>query len=363
MYHIGKWNEILSANDVEKIWSELHRIVSKHKLARIDAKYNGVYQQGKYDFFTDLTQELFTVLLSKNRFDYYLSNQMSDVEIEVEITQIELTNMLNKQIRTRFPESFRISRRISNILKTSDAFKRYDTGKNVKLGNQIYGLTRWPWVPPIRATDIELFDRIARIKPYKRDTRLTGATADTHVIISNKDLKELVENVIIAADSALSVKQIRSAVLSKLPIMDVNLVHISDYKNEDNEEVFELPDTRLNPEQLYINKDFELKLDSYVDLLFNLLNSSVNNRIDKNKLILNILWHTYFNITKPNQYAISKILKVSDATVHNYRKIIEEKLKELKISNLDEALKFQQVLRTRLEKDLALINTYKVMGE
>lgn len=366
MYHIGKWNDILSSNDVEKIWSELHRIVSKHKLARLDAKRNGVYQEGKYDFYTDLTQELFTVLLAKDRFNYYLANEMSDVEIEMEITQIELTNMLNKQIRSRFPESFRISRRISQILKTSDRFKRYDTAKNLRHGSKMYGLKAWEEYYPRNwntVTDEYLNETIAGVRPVKRDLRYTGTTGDTQIIISNNELEALIAKILDTVDNVLSIKQLRSAVLSKLPIMDINVVHISDFRNENNEETLDLEDSRANPEQIYIEKDFESSLNAKVDLLFSKLEESVRGRIDKNKLMLNVLYHTYFDPNKPNQYAVSKLLRVSDATIHNYRKLIESELGRLKLNNVDEGLKFQQVLREKLEKKLRLMNAYKVMGE
>jgi hypothetical protein len=368
MYHIGKWNDILSSNDVEKIWSELHRIVSKHKLARLDAKRNGVYQQGKYDFYTDLTQELFTVLLAKDRFNYYLANEMSDVEVEMEITQIELTNMLNKQIRSRFPESFRISRRISQILKTSDRFKRYDTTKNLRHGSKMYGLKAWEEYYPKQlgtVTDEYLHEAISSVRSVKRDLRYTGATGDTQIIISNKELEALIAKILDTVDNALSIKQLRAAVLSKLPIMDISILHISDYRSKENEdeEAFELEDTRLNPEQLYIEKDFESTLNAKVDLLFANLKENVRSKIDKEKLMLNVLWYTYFDAAKPNQYAISKLLRVSDATIHNYRKVIDQELRRLKLNTVEEGLKFQQVLRTRLDKTLSILNSYKVMGE
>ena len=48
---------------------------------------------------------------------------MSDAEIEAEISQIELTNMLTAELRKRYPESYRLARRISTLIQTSPIFQ------------------------------------------------------------------------------------------------------------------------------------------------------------------------------------------------------------------------------------------------
>ncbi len=54
--------------------------------------------------YLDLTQELFVTLLSKSRFQHYLDSEMTDAEIECEVSQIELTNLLTAELRKRHPE-------------------------------------------------------------------------------------------------------------------------------------------------------------------------------------------------------------------------------------------------------------------
>ena len=102
---IGKWVESLKASDVNQIWLELHRIVSSHPLVRASKQAGFLVEEGKYNAHTDLTQELFVALLSKERFQHYLDTEMSDAEIEAEISQIELTNMLTAELRKRYPEA------------------------------------------------------------------------------------------------------------------------------------------------------------------------------------------------------------------------------------------------------------------
>jgi hypothetical protein len=115
----GKWVESLRCSDVNRLWSELHRIVSHHPLVRASRSAGLLVEEGATTAYTDLTQELFVQLLSKNRFEHYLETEMTDYEIECEIGQIELTNLLTAELRKRHPESYRLARRISTLIQSA----------------------------------------------------------------------------------------------------------------------------------------------------------------------------------------------------------------------------------------------------
>ena len=87
--------------------------MSHHPLVRASRSAGLLVEEGHGAAYTDLTQELFVQLLSKNRFEHYLETNMTDYEIECEISQIELTNLLTAELRKRHPESYRLARRIS----------------------------------------------------------------------------------------------------------------------------------------------------------------------------------------------------------------------------------------------------------
>jgi len=93
----AKWVESLRSSDVNRLWTELHRIVSHHPLVRASRSAGLLIEEGSGAAYTDLTQELFVQLLSKNRFEHYLETNMSDYEIECEISQIELPCVLSIQ--------------------------------------------------------------------------------------------------------------------------------------------------------------------------------------------------------------------------------------------------------------------------
>ena len=123
----GHWVESLRSSDVNRLWAELHRIVSNHPLVRASRSAGLLIEEGATSAHTDLTQELFVQLLTKARFQHYLDTNMTDAEIECEIGQIELTNLLTAELRKRHPESYRLARRISTLIQSSANFRRFDS--------------------------------------------------------------------------------------------------------------------------------------------------------------------------------------------------------------------------------------------
>src|SRR5207237_7151066 len=81
----GNWVESLRNSDVNRLWTELHRIVSHHPLVRASRSAGLLVEEGGQNAYTELTQELFVQLLSKERFQHYLDTEMTDAEIECEI--------------------------------------------------------------------------------------------------------------------------------------------------------------------------------------------------------------------------------------------------------------------------------------
>ncbi|HEX7956837.1 MAG TPA: hypothetical protein VF508_07850, partial [Pyrinomonadaceae bacterium] len=182
------WAESLRASDAGQVWGRLHRLVRNHPLARASSATN-VADWATPDSHEDLTQELFVALLGKGRFRHYLDAGMSDREIETEIAQIELTNLLTTGLRKRYPESYRLARRISTLLQTSRRFRRFDgaagaRGRHLRLTEQVYGLSRWPDGTPTRpAAESERL--VGRVPVRRRDLRVKGCSGDTQLVIGN----------------------------------------------------------------------------------------------------------------------------------------------------------------------------------
>ena len=362
---VGKWNDSLKASDVHQIWTQLHRIVSSHPLVRASKRAGFLVEEGKHNAYTDLTQELFVALLSKDRFQHYIDTEMSDSEIEAEISQIELTNMLTAELRKRYPESYRLARRISTLIQTSASFKRFDNTDNPeahrKLADRLYGLSSWT-LKKTRRDVQEMDERVKSVSFYGRDTRMVGCTGDAQIVISNPELEKLIIRVFKAVDSPVDVRSLRSFVMSRLPIMDIHLVPVGSGTDNDDDDrpPFELTDTRETPEQDLLRNEAELEAAGFVDNFLQTLNKSVRGKSKQYDRMINVLWHCYLISDSGTQLEVAEMLGVSDSLVSDYRKRIEANLQQLTFTGVNEARHFEKALKMKVrdmittEKEIAV---------
>src|SRR5262245_53101846 len=77
------WRTKIENHDAGALWRSLHRLVSAHPLVRSGlGSQQFTFSPAHLFSLRDLTQDLYLLLLQKGRFDYYLSSQMTDTEIE-----------------------------------------------------------------------------------------------------------------------------------------------------------------------------------------------------------------------------------------------------------------------------------------
>jgi hypothetical protein len=350
---VGKWNDSLKTSDVNQIWTELHRIVSSHPLVRASKRAGFLVEEGRYNAYTDLTQELFVALLSKDRFQHYIDSSMSDPEIEAEISQIELTNMLTAELRKRYPESYRLARRISTLVQTSETFKRFDNVDNPeahrRLADRLYGLSDWK-ITKTRKDVQEMDERVKAVAFYGRDTRMVGCTGDAQIVISNPELEKLIVRVLKAIDSPVDVRSLRSFVMSRLPIMDIHLVPVGSGTDSDDDDrmPFEFTDHRETPEEDLLRNEAEAAAAGFVDDFLQTLNRSVRGKAKQYDRMINVLWHCYLISNSGTQLEVAEMLGVSDSLVSDYRKRIEANLQLLSFNGVNEARQFEKALKNRV---------------
>jgi len=350
----GHWVESLRNSDVSRLWSELHRIVSHHPLVRASRNAGLLVEEGAQSAYTDLTQELFVQLLSKERFQHYLDTEMTDAEIECEIGQIELTNLLTAELRKRHPESYRLARRISTLIQSSANFRRLDSsGMNDephrRLAERVYGLAEWHMSKPKRESH-DLEQRVHMIPVRQRDTRMVGCTGDSQVVISNSDLEDLIISVLEACDSPVDVRTLRSLVMSRLPVMDIYLVPLGGGGDDDDERhmQFEPVDDCENPEEGLLRRESEREAAGFVDHFLRSLHSSVRGKVKQYNRMLGVLWHCYLSPVHATQLEVAATLGVSDSLVSDYRRRIEQALRSLSFGEIEEARLFEMALRERV---------------
>jgi len=348
----GKWVESLRNSDVSRLWLELHRVVSHHPLVRASRSAGLLVEEGASSAFTDLTQELFVQLLSKNRFEHYLETEMTDYEVECEISQIELTNLLTAELRKRHPESYRLARRISTLIQSSSNFKRFDSSgidnePHRRLADRVYGLSEW--IDGKRRRDSHDVEQRVQIVPVRaRDTRMVGCTGDSQVVISNSDLEDLIVSVLDAVDSPVDVRTLRSLTMSRLPVMDIYLVPLDSDDSDDSGFQFEPADKRETPEEGLLRRESEDEAAGMVDHFLKNLHETVRGKIKQYNRILGVLWHCYLSAEHSTQLEVAAALGVSDSLVSDYRRRIEQELRALSFSEVEEARRFEGALRERV---------------
>ncbi len=351
---VGKWNESLKKSDVNQIWTELHRIVSSHPLVRASKRAGFLVEEGKHNAYTDLTQELFVALLGKERFQHYLDTGMTDAEIEAEISQIELTNMLTAELRKRYPESYRLARRVSTLIQTGKTFKRFDNiNTPMFIGGSPTGFTVWrSGKTENRAATCRKWRSALKVVSFQsRDTRMVGCTGDAQIVISNIELEKLIIRVFKAVDSPVDVRTLRSFVMSRLPIMDIYLVPVGGMGKDDddnNRMDFDYADTRETPEENVMRREAELSAANYVDGFLQNLSKSVRGKDKQYNRMINVLWYCYLISDSGTQLEVADMLGVSDSLISDYRKRIESNLQELAFNGVNEARQFEKALRSKV---------------
>lgn len=353
----GHWVESLRNSDVNRLWAELHRIVSNHPLVRASRSAGLLIEEGATSAYTDLTQELFVQLLTKARFQHYLDTNMTDPEIECEIGQIELTNLLTAELRKRHPESYRLARRISTLIQSSANFRRFDSTGNSdeqhrRLADRVYGLSEWPHNKPGRNSH-EMEQRVHMIPVRQRDTRMVGCTGDAQIVISNSDLEDLIISVMEAIDAPADVRSLRSLVMSRLPVMDIYLVPLGGDENEDGPH-YDPADMRENPEESLLRHESHREAAGSVERFLTNLRANVRGKIKQYNRMLGVLWHCYLSPNHATQLEVAATLGVSDSLVSDYRRRIEQELRALSFSEVEEARMFELALRERVRVIVAM---------
>lgn len=380
------WAGLLKLEDVEGLWNGLFQLVSRHPAVRpLHFATDGAAVTSQTEINADLAQELFLELFQKQRFEHYAKQRYSSGEIENELAHIELPNLVGARLRKRYPESFRMARRVSALLKSSPRFTRPGlnetsteaNGERRKRGrppkktqaaevkpaeleddsldaledlheddeansrprrgrmvNQVFGLREWPRSKPVR--DAGHFTEAVKSVPMRRrDTRVVGRSGASQLILSNPDLEALIVDIFKAIDSPADVRTLRQLVLSKIPLQDYNISSLDEELSVGNGGGTmhrEAADTRETPEDALLRGEQDRRVAGLAETFLDSLRHAVNNNERRYSRLLTTLWHCYYDPQGPSQLEIAKLLGVSDSLVSDNRRLIEHELKKLKLT-------------------------------
>jgi hypothetical protein len=348
--------------DAQALWRALHRLVSVHPLVRSALGGQPSTTSLLPVFSTsDLTQDLYLLLLEKGRFNHYLQSQMSDAEIEREIFQIELTNFLIGRLRRRRPENYRIVRRVSSVLESAPQFKVFHkrpgrTGRYRQAAEVVYGLSEWDEQKPMK--DSGTFDElIAHIPMRVRNRRRVGCRGEAQVIVTNQDLAKLMLEILRAIDSPAPLRVLRQLALTKLPVYDAVITSLDDeveHEHQGRRHVTVLSSTESSPEQIALADEDERQARQTANDFLDGLHRLTRSNAQRTERLWRVLWHCYFDPDEPSQLLIAELVGLSDSSVSDYRRKLETELRKLKLTT-QQMRYFTEELDEQLRWRLALL--------
>lgn len=358
------WIDILAIDDSQALWNKLFNLVAKHSSTRLLYSPDELTGNRRYEICSDLTQDLFLRLLEKKRWQYYLDNGYTSERVEQELFRIEVPNYISVLQRERFPESYRLARRISELLKSRSEFRRFSPAcadgpvadeaawPTGKMALRVYGLSQWPDDKALGYSG-DLMERLKEV-PYRcRDVRRMGRGSGSQVIISNEDLTRLIIAIFTALDTPLPIRRARALVMSKLAVEDSRPVSLENRlanAGDDGAELprLDLPDQRPNPLDALLAKETTRHLERVVEALLRDLRDAVRNKPQRFYKLVAIAWSCYFDPASPSQTTIARRMKISDSLVSHYRGIFDSFVQGLNLT-IDEYIQLNGMLGSRLD--------------
>ena len=360
------WKSLVENSDATLLWQSLYRLVSIHPLVR-SAQRNQHNSKNSTSLLSlpDLTQDLYLLLLEKSRFKHYVQGQMTDAEIEREIFQVELTNMLIGRLRRRQPENYRIVRRIGAVLEADARFRvirqpeAHQTARYRQAVNVIYGLHEWQQDKVFK--DSGTFENLIANVPMRiRNRRRVGCKGDSQIIVTNQELSDLLVEIFRAIDSPTSLRGLRTLALSKLPVYDAVVSSIEQVTEQDEynrgwEKL--LISTNSCPEQINLRREQEVLARRAAHDFLARLDRLTRFQPPRTQKLWQILWHYYFDPAEPSQLLIASMLGMSDSSVSDYRRKMEQEMQKLLRPTFspEQMTYFAEELATQLKRQLASI--------
>lgn len=338
--HADDWIHMISRGDAEAMWEKLFHIVSRHSAVRALYASRELSRDSLKEMYCDLTQDLYVKLHEKDRWRFYVDVGYTSERVEHELYGIEVPNLVSRLLRERYPESYRIARRTSNLLMTQKEFRCYSRrpasgasgvgGVTGKMVLQVFGLAEWEPDKPVTAQQ-QWHEKLKEVPCRLRDTRRAGRGSSSQVVISNAELCQLIIDIFRTINSPMDVRTMRSLVLSKLAIEDSRTISMDETLTTSRltssaapEPVrLDFADDKPTPEEVFLEKETASRMEALARAVLDRCREAVRHKPKRFRKLIEVVWHCYFNPASPSQTSIAKRLAMSDSLVSHYRKIFD----------------------------------------
>jgi hypothetical protein len=170
-------------------------------------------------------------------------------------------------------------------------------------------------------------------------------------------VKRLICDIFSAIDTPVSIKTMRSLVMSKLSVQDCKLIPID--ATSDGSRTSRIPlradpsDPRPTPLETLLAKEAIGQVECLAAILLRNLSEAVRNKPSRFRKIVEVAWHCYFDPSSPSQTSAAEKMGISTSLVSHYRQIFDAEVRNLNLG-LEELTMLDGELQRRLGKLVSL---------
>jgi hypothetical protein len=185
-----------------------------------------------------------------------------------------------------------------------------------------------------------------------------GCKGDAQVIVTNQELSELLLEIFHAIDSPASLRVLRSLALSKLPVYDAMVSSLEQVTEQDEYQrgwERQFVSTNSCPEQINLRREQELLARRAAHDFLARLDRLTRFQRKRTQKLWQILWYYYFDPEEPSQLSIAARLGMSDSSVSDNRRKMEQEMQKLLKPDFspEQMSYFAEELALQLKRQLA----------
>ena len=99
-----------------------------------------------------------------------------------------------------------------------------------------------------------------------------------------------------------------------------------------------------------MRRESEREAANFVEQFMASLNEAVRGKVKQYNRIVGVLWYCYLSADHATQLEVAAVLGVSDSLVSDYRRRIEQELRALSFTEVEEAKQFELALRKHVRE-------------